>query len=55
MSLPETLAVAPAIRALQKIAFGPAARASRMGEIPPRQEAVEGLRESRPGAGSAWA
>lgn len=52
MSLPETVAVvaaeladAPAILALQKIAFEPEARASQMWEIPPLQETVEGLRE----------
>jgi len=52
VSLPETLTIvragladASAIHALQKIAFEPEARASRMWEIPPLQETEEGLRE----------
>jgi ribosomal protein S18 acetylase RimI-like enzyme len=52
MSLPETvdivpaeLADAPAILALQKIAFEPEARACRVWEIPPLQETEAGLRE----------
>ena len=43
--VPAELADAPAILALQKIAFEPEARASQMWEIPPLQETVESLRE----------
>lgn len=52
MTLPDTLAIvpaepadAPAILALQKIAFEPEARASRQWEIPPLQETVDGIIE----------
>jgi GNAT superfamily N-acetyltransferase len=52
MSRPETPTIvparlddAPAILALQKLAFEPEARASQTREIPPLQETVEGIRE----------
>ena len=52
MNPPETLAIvparlddAPAILAMQKIAFEPEARACQAWEIPPLQESVDGVRE----------
>jgi GNAT superfamily N-acetyltransferase len=52
MTLPETLTIAPAdladapaILAMQKLAFEPEARACQVWEIPPLQETVEGIRE----------
>jgi len=52
MTLPETSTIvpaalddAPALLAMQKIAFEPEARACRAWDIPPLQETVEGLRE----------
>ena len=43
--VPARLDDAPAILALQKIAFEPEARACQAWEIPPLQETVEGIRE----------
>ena len=43
--VPATLADAPAILALQKLAFEPEARACQVWEIPPLQETVDGIRE----------
>ena len=52
MTLPETPAIvpatledAPALLAMQKIAFEPEARACQAWDIPPLQETVDGLRE----------
>ena len=52
MNLPETPTIvparpddAPAILAMQKLAFEPEARACRTWEIPPLQETVDGIRE----------
>ena len=52
MTLPETPTIvpatpedAPALLAMQKIAFEPEARACQAWDIPPLQETVEGLRE----------
>ncbi|MEO5689761.1 MAG: GNAT family N-acetyltransferase [Burkholderiaceae bacterium] len=52
MSLPETLKIvpadladAPALLALQKVAFEPEARACQVWDIPPLRETVEGIRE----------
>ena len=52
MNLPETLTIvaarlddAPAILAMQRVAFEPEARACQAWDIPPLQETVEGLRE----------
>ncbi len=43
--VPADLADAPALLALQKLAFEPEARACQVWEIPPLQETLEGLRE----------
>ena len=43
--VPAQLADAPAILALQKLAFEPEARACQVWEIPPLQETVDGIRE----------
>ena len=43
--VPATLEDAPALLAMQKIAFEPEARACQAWDIPPLQETVEGLRE----------
>jgi len=43
--VPAELADAPAILALQKLAFEPEARACQVWDIPPLQETVEGIRE----------
>ena len=43
--VPARLADAPAILALQKLAFEPEARACQVWEIPPLQETVDGIRE----------
>lgn len=52
MTLPETLTIAPAdladapaLLAMQKLAFEPEARACQVWEIPPLQETVEGIGE----------
>ncbi len=52
MTMPETPTIvpahlddAPALLALQKVAFEPEARACQSWEIPPLQETVEGIRE----------
>ena len=52
MTLPETLTIvpahlddAPAILAMQRVAFEPEARACQTREIPPLQETVDGIRE----------
>ena len=43
--VPATLEDAPALLAMQKIAFEPEARACQAWDIPPLQETVEGVRE----------
>ena len=43
--VPATLEDAPALLAMQRIAFEPEARACQAWDIPPLQETVEGLRE----------
>jgi GNAT superfamily N-acetyltransferase len=43
--VPATLADAPAMLAMQQLAFEPEARACQAREIPPLQETVEGIRE----------
>ena len=48
--VPAHLDDAPAILAMQKLAFEPEARACQVWEIPPLQETVEGIREHIRGA-----
>ena len=43
--VPADLADAPALLAMQKLAFEPEARACQVWDIPPLQESVEGIRE----------
>ena len=43
--VPATLEDAPALLAMQRIAFEPEARACQAWDIPPLQETVEGVRE----------
>jgi GNAT superfamily N-acetyltransferase len=43
--VPADLADAPALLAMQKLAFEPEARACQVWDIPPLQETVEGIRE----------